>query len=331
MALYAAHFPSWKRSWNGSKIDAGTESLKVSFERNTNSSLSYIHTKSPQQSKLTFIYFIFRLKLVLLDIERQLGRVRKPNSNAYALDMDISFYGNVITEYLLNCAPLGKRRVVPHPETLNEAHVIIALADVTPDFVHPETKKTLKTLAKEISGEEDISSLFSIVQETDFPEMTVSLAEASQGKDHNFKITHRGEDLPSISQSMLNGTLLSNGADTSESVFNHKMDVSKLKESKPLATTFQTNGSCYGNSCHGNYFVSSNALCSRSVNQLGDCLSCNGSPLVNVTLPVALVTGAAKRLGACIARKLHAAGYRVIIHYNKSKTEAEDLLTELNR
>ena len=290
--------------------------------------LSYIHTKSPQQNRLTLIYFLFRLKLVLLDIERQLGRVRKPNSNAYALDIDISFYGNMITEYVLNCVPLGKRRVVPHPETLKEAHVIIPLADVTPDFVHPETKKTLKTLAKEISGEEDISSLFSIVQETEFLEMSTSLAEASQGKDDNFIITRRGEDLSSISETMLNGTLLPNreAPETNESVFNPNMNVSILKESKPLATTLHTNGSCYGN-----YFVSSDALCSRSLNQLGDCLSCSGSPLANVTLPVALVTGAAKRLGACIARKLHAAGYRVVIHYNKSKTEAKDLLTELNR
>ena len=259
--------------------------------------------------------------------------MREPDSNAYALDMDISFYGNMITEYMLNCAPLGKRRVVPHPETLKEAHVIIALADVTPDFVHPETKKTLKTLAKEINGEEDISSLFSIVQETDFLEMSASLSEASQGKDDNFIITRRVEDLSSISESVLNGTLLSNGEapETNESVFNQKLDVSTLKESKPLATTFQTNGSCHRNGCHGNNFVSSDALCSRSLNQLGDCLTRSGSPLANVTLPVALVTGAAKRLGACIARKLHAAGYRVVIHYNKSKTEAKDLLTELNR
>ena len=127
--------------------------------------------------------------------------------------------------------------------------MIIALADVIPDFVHPETKKTLKTLAKEISGEEDISLLFSIVQETVFLEMSASVAEASQGKDDNFIIIRRGEDLSSISETMLNVTLLSNGEalETNESVFNHNMDVSILKESKPLATTFHTNGSCYGN------------------------------------------------------------------------------------
>jgi pteridine reductase len=45
----------------------------------------------------------------------------------------------------------------------------------------------------------------------------------------------------------------------------------------------------------------------------------------------ALVTGAAKRIGAVIARTLHAAGANVAIHYNRSATEAEQLATELNR
>jgi pteridine reductase len=46
--------------------------------------------------------------------------------------------------------------------------------------------------------------------------------------------------------------------------------------------------------------------------------------------PVALITGAAKRIGAAIARRFHAGGYRVIIHYNGSQAEAEVLAAELN-
>ena len=44
---------------------------------------------------------------------------------------------------------------------------------------------------------------------------------------------------------------------------------------------------------------------------------------------VALVTGAAKRIGAEIARTLHQAGYFVVIHYRSSKHEAEALQLEL--
>lgn len=48
------------------------------------------------------------------------------------------------------------------------------------------------------------------------------------------------------------------------------------------------------------------------------------------TPKVALVTGAAKRIGAEIARQLHGAGFNVAIHYNNSSTEAQKLIGELN-
>ncbi len=46
---------------------------------------------------------------------------------------------------------------------------------------------------------------------------------------------------------------------------------------------------------------------------------------------VVLVTGAAKRVGAAIARVLHAAGWNVVIHYRASGGEARALEKELNR
>ena len=45
---------------------------------------------------------------------------------------------------------------------------------------------------------------------------------------------------------------------------------------------------------------------------------------------VALVTGAARRIGAAIARRLHDGGARVAIHYRGSAGVAEALVTELN-
>ena len=44
-----------------------------------------------------------------------------------------------------------------------------------------------------------------------------------------------------------------------------------------------------------------------------------------------LITGGAKRVGAEIARELHAAGANLVIHYRKSSKEAEALAEELNR
>ena len=45
--------------------------------------------------------------------------------------------------------------------------------------------------------------------------------------------------------------------------------------------------------------------------------------------PVALITGAAKRVGAQIARALHAAGYDLALHYRHSRAEMEALCAEL--
>ena len=46
--------------------------------------------------------------------------------------------------------------------------------------------------------------------------------------------------------------------------------------------------------------------------------------------PVALITGAAKRLGASTARALHGLGYDIVIHHHTSADEAQALAAELN-
>ncbi|MCZ8528401.1 pteridine reductase [Alteromonas sp. PRIM-21] len=49
-----------------------------------------------------------------------------------------------------------------------------------------------------------------------------------------------------------------------------------------------------------------------------------------VAFPVAMITGAAKRIGAAMACKLHNEGYRIIIHYGHSKDDAFALAEKLN-
>jgi pteridine reductase len=45
---------------------------------------------------------------------------------------------------------------------------------------------------------------------------------------------------------------------------------------------------------------------------------------------VVFITGSAKRLGAYTARRLHSRGFNVVLHYNHSQKEAQELLGELN-
>lgn len=46
--------------------------------------------------------------------------------------------------------------------------------------------------------------------------------------------------------------------------------------------------------------------------------------------PVVLITGAAKRVGAVIARTLHAAGYDLALHYRHSRGDMDALVAELD-
>lgn len=50
-----------------------------------------------------------------------------------------------------------------------------------------------------------------------------------------------------------------------------------------------------------------------------------------MTVPVALITGGGRRIGAETARQLHAHGFNVILHYRRSVDEAQQLAHHLNQ
>jgi 2-amino-4-hydroxy-6-hydroxymethyldihydropteridine diphosphokinase len=77
---------------------------------------------------------------ILHRIEGKLGRVRGPNKNApRTIDLDIVLYGDRV------CSVEG--RPVPDPDLLQYAHVAGPVADLVPDWVHPEAGETLETIA----------------------------------------------------------------------------------------------------------------------------------------------------------------------------------------
>ena len=258
-----------------------------------------------------------------------MGRVRTTDipSSTIVIDLDLSFYGKNVTEYVLEFAPCGKRRFLPHPETLIQPHVIIPLADVTPEFVHPQTKKSLETMAKEISGQEDFTTFFPSVQEEDYLGILINNRENASRRKSSYLTQTNVSIVPKdsnaqISTSMHNGnhlpTGISLGRDPSES------DASGQNGDNLSGLT-----NSFSDLCQGNGFLASPDLyISNAGHQLRDNSRHGKNPRVP---PVTLVTGSAKRLGACIARKLHESGYRVVIHYNKSQAEASNLLRELNR
>jgi len=80
-------------------------------------------------------------------IEAKLGRV--PIDSPRPIDIDILFYGDQV----INTPP---NLVVPHPRVHERAFVLVPLADIAPDFVHPVLKKPIKELRDAVEGKGEV-------------------------------------------------------------------------------------------------------------------------------------------------------------------------------
>lgn len=84
------------------------------------------------------------LKEALLQIETQLGRKRSVPNAPREIDIDILFYGNQVIE--------EDGLQIPHPRLYERLFVLAPLAELIPDWTHPQLKKTVKELLHEIVG-----------------------------------------------------------------------------------------------------------------------------------------------------------------------------------
>ena len=71
------------------------------------------------------------------EIEEDMGRQPGPPNSPRPIDIDILFYGDQI----INMPEL----IIPHPRLTERAFVLVPLADIAPDFVHPVTGKSDKS------------------------------------------------------------------------------------------------------------------------------------------------------------------------------------------
>ena len=79
-----------------------------------------------------------RLMAELLAIERQLGRKRKKRWDSRTIDLDILLYGDIV----INDLDLE----IPHPRLHLRRFVLVPLADLAPDLVHPVLKEPIRDL-----------------------------------------------------------------------------------------------------------------------------------------------------------------------------------------
>ena len=76
---------------------------------------------------------IERIKETLSHIEARFGRHRQENRfSARTLDLDLLLYGDIVRH--------DSQVTLPHPDIQRYAFVLRPLADIAPDWRHPETK-----------------------------------------------------------------------------------------------------------------------------------------------------------------------------------------------
>jgi len=82
------------------------------------------------------------LMALILEIEKQMGRVRKEKWEPRVIDIDILFFNDEIIH--------SENLTVPHPRLHERKFVLAPLKEILPDYVHPVLKKTVSEILDQL-------------------------------------------------------------------------------------------------------------------------------------------------------------------------------------
>jgi GTP cyclohydrolase-4 len=129
-------------------------SLKVNLDK-----VSSIYETEPvgYKEQPLFLNLVCRITTNLLpeellhlakEIETTIGRVPSFPNAPRIIDIDILFYDNKIME--------TQNLTIPHPRLKDRAFVLIPLAEIAPDLVHPKLGKSITQLANAVKGQKGV-------------------------------------------------------------------------------------------------------------------------------------------------------------------------------
>lgn len=72
------------------------------------------------------------------DIEAARGRIRTFPNAPRILDLDILLYGDIVVN--------RQRLIIPHPRMAERRFILVPLAQIAPDTIHPVLKKSMRSL-----------------------------------------------------------------------------------------------------------------------------------------------------------------------------------------
>lgn len=80
----------------------------------------------------------------LKEIEAEMGRVPTVRYGPRLIDLDLLFYDDLVFE--------ADKLSIPHPRMRKRAFVLVPLADLAPDLVHPVYRKTVNEMLSEVDA-----------------------------------------------------------------------------------------------------------------------------------------------------------------------------------